>query len=431
MLTVVAQTRSSNGAYYPWFLKHLEIFEPQPTAVIALSSRHLCAACGVSARVRCSACKKVWYCSKKCQENEWNGHFVECYPGRPITAADHLRAAAHRHKLPEDLEILSDYGFTRVGEVGSKILLDVYAIVFEGGVRARDLHQWNTSGKLLEEVEKVLKGLDSWKTYKILSWFEAHRYAFDHTVLATESVEEEVTSMVMRIKAVAVELWRDVGDFPSEDGDEIIAAVNNWSADQCNFFHFRSMLGLCYPGPDVDIWVSFGFCACHDESDENFLATTYQMLVDRSSYTEFFTAYRTSNIIQLLDAKGLRGRHMIDPYLEDVLSGSPHVFKSVWRLKAHVQDMSTIRSNLIPSVRVDYGFLNCKSDSEYQDLKDLYKNIFERRDANPIKLHEACISGSLYAYVLGLFPELKKKRNRATKFERLLRNMNPLRLGDL
>ncbi|KAJ7830773.1 hypothetical protein B0H13DRAFT_1654953 [Mycena leptocephala] len=184
------------------------------------------------------------------------------------------------------------------------------------------------------------------------------------------------------------------------------------------------MLGVSFPGPDLDMWVSFGFCACHDESDERFLSTTYQMLVDRSSYEEFFAAYRTSKIIQLLDAKGLRGRHMIHPYLEDVLSGSPNVFKSVWNLKAHVQDKSTVRSNLIPSVRIDYGFMSCRSDKEYQDLKDLYKSIFERYDTNPIKLHEACISGSLYAYVLGFFPELKKK-NRASKFQRLLRNTYP------
>ncbi|KAJ7090491.1 hypothetical protein C8R44DRAFT_957514 [Mycena epipterygia] len=135
--------------------------------------------------------------------------------------------------------------------------------------------------------------------------------------------------MVMRMKAVQVELWRDVGDFPSEYGDEILAAVNNWPADKHNFFHFRSMLGLSFPGPNLDMWVSFGFCECHDESDERFLATTYQMLVDRSSYEEFFTAYRTSRIIQLLEAKGLRGRRMIHPYLKDVLSGSPHIFKSV------------------------------------------------------------------------------------------------------
>jgi hypothetical protein len=265
--------------------------------------------------------------------------------------------------------------------VGAKFLLDVYGIVFEEGVRSRDLHHWNTSANLLEEVEQVLRCLDSWKTYRILPWFEAHCYAFNPTVPTTETVDKN-SLMAMRMKAVGVELWRDVGDFPSDDSDEILAAVNNWPTDQRNFFHFRSMLGLSFPGPNLNIWVSFGFCACHDESDKQFLATTYQMLVDCSSYEEFFTAYLTSRIIQLLDAKGLCGRRMIHPYFEDVLSGSPHVFKSVWKLKAHVQDTSTVWSNLIPSVRVDYGFMNCKSDNEYQDLKDLYKSIFERRDAN-------------------------------------------------
>ncbi|KAJ7773582.1 hypothetical protein DFH07DRAFT_952631 [Mycena maculata] len=44
---------------------------------------------------------------------------------------------------------------------------------------------------------------------------------------------------------------------------------------------------------------------------------------------------------------------------------------------------------------LDYEFMNCKSDSEYQELKDLYKALFERNDDNPPKLHDACLSGSL------------------------------------
>jgi hypothetical protein len=36
---------------------------------------------------------------------------------------------------------LADYGFTRVDETGEKILLDVYRIVFDDGVRARDLQK--------------------------------------------------------------------------------------------------------------------------------------------------------------------------------------------------------------------------------------------------------------------------------------------------
>ncbi|KAF8130951.1 hypothetical protein K438DRAFT_1885890 [Mycena galopus ATCC 62051] len=411
---------ANRGGYYPWFLKHLDIFEPSaPNALIALSPRHICASCGVSATVRCSGCKKVWYCSKKCQEDQWGSHLVDCNPGRPIASADHLRAAVHRRKLPEDLDILSDYGFTRVNEVGGKILLDVYQIIFEDGVRSRDIHQWKTSGHLLQEVEKVLRRLENWKTHRVLPWFEGHHYAFDQDA-AVDRPGTELEDQLGRVKAAQVELWNQVGDFPSQNREEIHSTItNNWSKDKATFFFFRSL-------PDLDFWVHFGFSACHDEAEEGFLDLTYQILAGRCSYDEFCTAYCNSTLIQLMDAKELRGRRIVHPYLEDVLSGSPVVFKSVWFLKQHVQLPSSVQSDIIPSVRVDYGFMNCTSDSEYQDLKNLYKSIFERRHANPLQLHEACISGSLYEYVLGLFPEMKKKKNRAKKFQRLLRNLYPL-----
>ncbi|KAJ7260486.1 hypothetical protein B0H12DRAFT_1107563 [Mycena haematopus] len=417
---------SNRGGYYPWFLQHLDIFEPHPSALVDVSPRHLCESCGVSARVRCAACKKVWYCSKKCQESDWGGHRVNCNPGRPITSADHLNAAVHRRKLPDDLDILSDYGFTRVDEAGGKILLDVYRILFEEGVRSRDLHQWKNSGTLLEEVEKVLRRLEQWKTSRVLGWFEGHRYAFDPTMPVHKHDEEDIFE---RIKAAQVQLWNKVGDFPSHNHDEICSNINNrWPREKGIFFLFRSMLGICHPAPEFDSWVSLGFCACQDESEEGFLGFTYQMLANRCSYDEFFTAYTNSNLIQLLDGRELRGRRIIHPYLEDVLAGSPAAIKSVWFLKQHVQCSGSGRPALPPSVEVDYGFMNCTSDSEYQDLKILYKSIFEKRHANPLQLHEACVSGSLYEYVLGLFPEMKKKKNRAKKFQRLLRNMYPLQM---
>ncbi|KAJ7485132.1 hypothetical protein B0H11DRAFT_2018238 [Mycena galericulata] len=417
----------SRGGYYAWFLKHLDLFEPHPSAVISTSPHHLCAACGVSATVRCSACKKVWYCSKKCQQDEWSGHLVDCVPGRPITSADHLRAAVHRKKVPEDVKLLSDYGFTRVDEVGGKMLLDVYKVVFDEGIRSRDVHKWKVSGSLLAEVEALFRRLETWKTYRIMGWFTAHRYAFDPTMTVPERHDEG--TMTRRIQAAQVKLWNEVGDFPSQDIDQITAAVRAYwpkEKEKMDFFFFRSMLDLCHPSPSLSNWVSFGFCACHDESEEGFLANTYQLLAKRCTYDQFLTAYTTSRIFELLDANGLRGRRMIHPYLEDVLSGSPRMFKSVWYLKQHVQAEDSVRSNIVPSITVDYGFMNCKSDTEYQDLKDLYKSVFVRSDANPLELHEACLSGSLYRYVLGLFPELKKKKNRAKKFQRLLRNPYPL-----
>ncbi|KAJ7896959.1 hypothetical protein B0H13DRAFT_1718611 [Mycena leptocephala] len=373
--------------------------------------------------VRCSACLKVWYCSQKCQKKEWPGHLVNCEPGRPITSADHLRAAAHHRKLPDDLNKLADYGFIRVDETGEKILLDVYRIVFDDGVRARDLQKWKASGSLLTEVEKLLRHLETWKTYTVMSWFEKHHYAFDSAL----PVPEEENPLASKVDAALVKLWKEVGDFPSENMDEISSSMRSrWSEERVQFFSFRAILGLFHPAPNMKAWVQFGFCACHDESEEAFLGTTYQILADRCSYDEFFTAYETSSLIQLLDTKGLRGRLMVIPYLEDVLSGSPRAFKSVWHLKQHTQDPESVHSSLLPALTVDYGFMNCTSETEYQDLKDMYKGIFERRDASPLKLHEACVTGSLYEYTLGFFPELKNKKNRSKKFKRLMKNPYPL-----
>lgn len=37
-----------------------------------------CEKCGVAAEKKCSACSKVFYCSKNCQKIDWNFHKVTC-----------------------------------------------------------------------------------------------------------------------------------------------------------------------------------------------------------------------------------------------------------------------------------------------------------------------------------------------------------------
>ncbi|KAJ7651235.1 hypothetical protein FB45DRAFT_820738 [Roridomyces roridus] len=415
------------GGYYSWFLKHLDIFEPRTKSLVPLSvqARHLCAFCGVSAGVRCSGCKKVWYCDRMCQKDDWSSHLVNCYQavGRPVTSADHLRAAIHRRRLPDDLEILSDYGFTRVNEEGQVQLQGIYYIVFDEGVRPRELLRWQRTGNLYEELETFFNRLENWETYPIITWFRANRYAFDLTM----PVPEHATSGLAEVTQAAIALWKRVGDFPSQDLDEIFGYIaDQWPEEKAAVFRFLSV-EMCYPlRPGITDWVHFGFCACHDQYEEMFLAQTYRMLSQRCSFDDFVTAYGTSKLAELFDTCELHGRRIVHPYLEDVLSGSPSALKSVRELKRHVLDVDATRADLNPSVLVDYGFIHCASESEYHDLRDLYRNIFQRRGANPLMLHEACIARKLYEFVLELFPELAKKKNRAKKFQRLLRNVYQL-----
>ncbi|KAJ7821524.1 hypothetical protein B0H14DRAFT_2519288 [Mycena olivaceomarginata] len=368
-----------------------------------------------------SGCTEV-YCSQSCLGKSADGHARYCTnPYRALTTADTLATATFRDMFPDDPRTNEDFFFNRIRTPHDKThLFGLYIGILKYlEVNPSTLHEWRLSGTMVTNIKALYEPIPIGSRGGYYSWFLKHLDIFDPPPNALGEGQ-----VLKEMRAAQVKLWNTIGDFPSQDHDEIWSFVStHWSRERVHFFLFRSMSGICHPSPEFDFWVDFGFCACHDESEEQFLSFTYGMLIRGCSYNEFLKAYTDSTIIQLLDAKGLRGRRIIHPYLEDVLSGPP--VKSVWDLKKHVHAKS-IRSDLIPTVAVDYGFMNCTSDREYQDLRDLYKNIFERRYTNPLELHEACVSGSLYDYVLGLFPEMKEKKKRAAKFQRLLRNPYPL-----
>ena len=156
--------------------------------------------------------------------------------------------------------------------------------------------------------------------------------------------------------------------------------------------------------------MEFGFCVCRDERGERSVAALYKQLIARSTFNEFYHSYDTSGLIALFNAKGLGGALRNIPYLEDILRNSS-IKKSVWHLKAFVMARD---AKLILSAAWDYGFFNCKTEDERAELKDVYTKYFQSPQANPIKLHEACLDGKLYEHV-GCTVKLKKKFNRLMK----------------
>jgi len=146
------------------------------------------------------------------------------------------------------------------------------------------------------------------------------------------------------------------------------------------------------------------------------LGQLYLQLLTKCSFDELCTAYESSRLIALFDAKGLQSWRESILYLDDVLAGSPKVNKSVWDLKQYLE---TEKGPLIPSVGVDYGFFNCRGETEREDLEKVYKEFFADYRADPIELHKAAIGGRLFEYVGG-FVELKQI------FYRLMNNPYPL-----
>ena len=77
------------------------------------------------------------------------------------------------------------------------------------------------------------------------------------------------------------------------------------------------------------------------------MAELYRQLVAKCSFGEFCAAYEASGLVDLFDAKGMRGGRQGILYLEDVLAGT---HKSVWDLKQYVvadgRDMTFRRCGL-------------------------------------------------------------------------------------
>ncbi|KAH6900890.1 hypothetical protein BKA70DRAFT_1312859, partial [Coprinopsis sp. MPI-PUGE-AT-0042] len=71
------------------------------------------------------------------------------------------------------------------------------------------------------------------------------------------------------------------------------------------------------------------------------------------------------------------------------------------------------------SVRVDYGFMNCRNEGERRMLLGLYRLYFDSETPapRPLDLHQACIRGQLFEH-LGAFPQV----NLVEEHRRLLKN---------
>jgi len=211
--------------------------------------------------------------------------------------------------------------------------------------------------------------------------------------------------------------WQYAGGSSSATLQEINVTKATWPEHKQQCFGFCTALQSgWHPAPEQRIWLTFGFCVCRDEYSETPLAQLYRQLITECSFDEIYSAYESSSLIALFDAKGLKGRRESIQHLEDILAGTPKGNKSVWNLKQYVvvEDGCMTRS-----IAVDYGFVNCKGEAERLELKEVYKQYFTHLDGDPIKLHDAAIRGKLFEHVRGLV-KLKKK------FNRIMKNPYPL-----
>jgi hypothetical protein len=204
-----------------------------------------------------------------------------------------------------------------------------------------------------------------------------------------------------------------------------------------SYLMLAQTLHMVHPHPTEKNWHAFGFCTCNGEQEEGRLGALYLALLvgdelfedvhcninfpmprqrkgQTATFTEFWQAFEAGKLIQLMNSKGLRHQRMDFAFLEKFLSASPTgPWPSVWSLKQFVAIANPVEFAPVPSVEVDYGFMNCRTPEETFTLMEIYKRLLGK--ANPLALHETCLSNKLFEFA-EMFDMLDEK------YERLMRN---------
>jgi len=369
---------------------------------------------------RCAGCQKVYYCSTTCQKEDWVYHIFDCNPRQPINTAYYLARAVRRDLLPDHPQTCEDYGFNRtVTHEEKTMLFGLYVgLMSHFEIPPKTIHNWRVGGVLVDEIKATFYKIPERARGAYFRWFLENEHII---TLAGQPLSEDM--LRDHGDAILIRAWRFAGGSEDDSIGTIRAVIARKPIEeqQC-YTLYTLLLAMWHPAPDLgNFWIDFGFASCTSERGEKELSATYQQLIRKCGFKEFCDAYRGRRLLDLFRSKGVE---VNDPrgHLRDLLHGPAGCRKSVWCLKRMIvqEDATEEESVMERSVMVDYGFVNCKNDSEKRQLKRVYKAFFDN-DGDPLVLHEVAIKGNLYGYLSTVVKGLKDP-----KFKRLMKNPYPL-----
>ncbi|KAJ8469312.1 hypothetical protein ONZ51_g9083 [Trametes cubensis] len=351
---------------------------------------------------------------KKCQKEAWPLHTFRCRPGQSIKTAYHLLRAIAEDEIPTDQETRRDYGFTRAAALGwyaECYLLGLYkGLLVILRVSPDDLHRWRLEGRLVEHIKSVYEPVPPEYRGEYYPWFLQHQYLLE----APGHKSATVDILTLPFRAA----W----SFAHASFDHIRVKV--WGPSP-NRAYFELWIQGLVPSPFISEWMRYGFLSTFSEAEMSDLDLRYRYLFFHHSFEEFCAAYRTSGIPALFDRHSLPCSILF----RDVMSCTPWLPKTVWRLKYYIDLLAAVRGSrvgarldLTSAVASDYGFANCRTDGDAKLLSRIYTHYFSHPGTSPLDLHEACMEGTLLEY---LEPFIEWKPTERTRCRKLLKNIYP------
>jgi len=122
-----------------------------------------------------------------------------------------------------------------------------------------------------------------------------------------------------------------------------------------------------------------------------------------------------------MDTKGMERHHAI-VNLEDALGVGAQSIRSVWYLKQFLEvtweDGQEQDFRRWPSVRVRYGFENCRNSTDFGNLRALYMRVFDWYEVRLLDLDAAAVQGKVLEYIYGFY-QLRRYRRQIAQVKHL------------
>lgn len=274
--------------------------------------------------------------------------------------------------MPEDEDVLEDFGFHNVPFGRDRTyLLGVYeGLYLSGEFSAEDIHEWRIGGILVDKIKEFYYSIAENSRGQYFPWFLKN-----FSVLERPKTKDEAQQKLIATFYDKARPYLDI-----EDRNKTARDLKP-EAKGTSYCLLAEILLRFSPNPIESNWYSFGFVTCRGQGEENILIDLYQLLLTESdgsffykfhnrqrgviqpvTFTQFWKAYEEGTLIQLIYSKGLEELVSRLPFLEGFLSvppAGPH--PSVWDLKQFLEIGDPMDHPPIPSVNVDYGFVNCRT----------------------------------------------------------------------
>jgi hypothetical protein len=188
---------------------------------------------------------------------------------------------------------------------------------------------------------------------------------------------------------------------------------------------FATLLHTSHPPPEwvlygLDMWYDLGFCVCCDIHEEGALGSLYNKLIGGNKYhvdysrslgveydgppsiptcsfEEFWHAYESGNLIQLMDHYGLKQHRSEFKHLDTFLGSRPGLSRpSIWRLQHLLAFQSISIPPQLAQAAQQYGLTQSVGAKERIGLTEVYRRVLSNGD--PIELHRARCRGEVLTY---------------------------------